>query len=447
MNAENIKITKEEKGSCELTMTVEIPQSEVQGVYDGIVRQFCRHAQLPGFRAGKAPKAMVLKSFGEKIQSQLDEEVVREGYQAAFANEDDVTPAAYPKLKSDAVDVNSDYTFTITVEIEPVIEVPDYKSINLEKKEFSVTDADVTEEMDKLCESRKKYEKADDAVASIEGDMLKVTYSSAFAEGDEPSDTERSVFKAENTWIMLSGPEMIPGTAEKLVDVKAGETVVVEVNFPEGFYVEDVVGKKATYTFEISEVHTGVIPEIDEEFAKSLGVESVEKLNESMKSHLQMGKDREEQDRLRDELVTALIGMTGDFDVPASSLKDEMDGLARNKAQQAVQSGGQFEMPTEDEMSAEAKKKLQSYYILRKIAKEEEVQVSEEELTQQIEMMAMYSQKDPKVMMKELQKDGRVQGLAMDIAMSKTMAKLVAIATGEESETAEEEVAEEVTAD
>lgn len=431
MNFDLVKISTENVAPCQVKINIEVPQSEVKATYDQISGQVLKQAQLPGFRPGKAPKALVLKTFNERIMQEVSERVISGSYSKAF-QEAGLEPAGYPTLDAGDIDINTDYSFSLKVETEPSFEVPDYKTLNLSRAEVVVEDSDVEAELDRFRESRKTYEAAEEGATAEAGDMVKVNYTGTLANGEEAAEDAATLLSAEGNWILLGEPEMLPGTATALVGVKVGDNKELTIDFPADFWGQGVAGKSADYKFEILEIQKASFPAIDDEMAKSAGAESLDALKETIKKHLESSRQYESEQELRNQLMDALIEKAGDFDVPTSQLEEEVKGETERNLRAQAQQG--TEPVSTEEIEVQAKKRVQGYYLLRAIAKEEGIQVNEADIDGQLELLGTYRNFDPKLMKRKMMKDGRINGMAMDIALAKTMDQLVKLATGETEE-------------
>ncbi len=424
MNNENIIVKTENTAPCQVKASVTVPQAELKAAYDRIVKEFQGFAQIPGFRKGKAPKAMVIKAYGKNIEGEVQERVTKAGYEKVFSANSELNPSGYPKLVQGEFSMDADYTFEMSFDVEPTLELGDYKGIKVEVEEVTVTDEEVAEAIKELQERQKRIEKADESVASKLGDMLKLSYEGTVEGGEEVEESAQRVLKAEESWLMIDDPEMIPGVKSFLVGVKAGDEVTQTVDFPADFYQTYLAGKKAEYTFKIEEVHTAILPEINDEFAVSAGLKDLAELEEKVKESLLTGKASAAQNKVQEEAVNALLEVTGDFEVSPTQVEEELKTLKERPANATKEDA---------ELREEAKKRVQGFYALVELAKAENVDVTPQEMEDRIKVMSYYSQKSPEIMQKQLAKEGRLGGVAMEITLDKTVKRLVDIATGADS--------------
>ncbi len=420
MNIDNISVSIDDTTPCQIKVSVTVPQTEIKATFDSVMKEFKKFAQIPGFRKGKAPVGMIVKAHKEQLESEVQERITKAGYEKAFSDNSELKPAGYPTLSQDKLDLNADeYTFSMVVETEPVFELDGYKDIRVESEEVVITDEAVATALDEVRGSQKKIEKAEAGVAASKGDMLKVSYEGT-VEGEVEESAQR-LLKAESSWLILDNPEMLPGIAVILDGATTEESVVADVVFPADFHNDFLAGKTVSYTFDIEEIHTGVLPELNDEFAQSLQLKDLAELQEKMKERLVAQKQEEIDAQIQKEALAAVREITGDFAVSPSQLDSEFKELQSNPANEDKE---------EAELKNDAKERVQSFYILMALAKAEEVQVTQEEILERINAMSQYSQKDPKIMQKQLVKEGKIQGIAMDITLGKTAQRLTDIAAG-----------------
>jgi len=424
VNSDNFTITTDKSTPCQLKFTVTVPQTEIKSALDQAMKQFKRHAQIPGFRKGKAPVAMIMRAHAEQIKAEVQEILTKAGYEKAIKENEDCTIAGYPTLSQETIDLNADeYSFSMTVEIEPTFELGDYKAIRVETEEVVVTDEEVAAAVEEIRATQKKIEKAEPGTPAKKGDMLKVSYE-AIIEGDIDESAQRLV-KAESSWLILDEPEMLPGIKTILDGASTAEAVVADVTFPADFHNETLAGNTYSYTFNIEEVHTGVLPELNDEFAQALQLKDLAELNEKLKERITDQKQDAVDAITQEKALAAARALTGDFAVSASQVKSEIEEARKNEANKDK---------SDAELEQIAKERVQNFYILMKLTQAEGIQVTEKELIERIEMMAHYSQKDPKVMQKQLIKEGKIQGIAMDITLNKTAQRITDIAAGKIAE-------------
>ncbi|MCK5834605.1 MAG: trigger factor [Lentisphaeria bacterium] len=424
MNNDNFTISTDKSTPCQLKFTVTVPQTEIKSALDQAMKQFKRHAQIPGFRKGKAPLAMIMKAHAEQIKAEVQETLTKIGYEKATTENSDSKIAGYPTLSQETIDLDAaEYTFSMTVEVEPEFELGDYKAIRVETEEVVVTDEEVAAAIEEIRGSQKKIEKAEAGTPAKKGDMLKVSYEAAI-DGELDESAQRLV-KAESSWLILDEPEMLPGIKTILDGATSNEAVVADVTFPGDFHNETLAGNTYSYTFNIEEVHTGVLPELNDEFAQALQLKDLAELNEKLQERITAQKQEAVDSVTQEKALAAMRGLAGDFAVSASQIKSETEEARKNESNKDK---------SEAELAQIAKERVQNFYLLMKLTQAEEIQVTEKELLGRIEMMAQYSQKDAKVMQKQLVKEGKIQGLAMDITLNKTAQRITDIAAGRTAE-------------
>ncbi len=418
MNSENISISIDKPNACQVIAEVKINQEKIKSIFDTTLKNFQTQATMPGFRKGKAPKAMVLKAYKQGIMDETKESAIKAGYNELMQSDEFTNMVDAPAVKPGKLSLDSDFQFTISYEIEPEFELGDYKSISIQRKEVSITTEEVEAALNDLAERQKKIESVKDEPAKL-GDMVKASYTGKIDE--EVAESAKSILNSEETWIMINEPEILPGIKEALVGAKAGDTVIDTLTFPKDFHEESLAGKSVEYTFDISEVFASIVPELNDEFAKSIGLNSIEETKEKIKENLLQAKKQEVESKLQESALLEVLKLSGDFEIPQSQIKSEIENLKKDNAELS-----------DEEATEKAKERIRAFYILVKLAKEEKINVSQADIDSQIQKMSYYSQKSPQLIQKKLAKEGRLNGISLDILLNKAMERLTQIATNEE---------------
>lgn len=310
--------------------------------------------------------------------------------------------------------------------VKPEVKLGQYKGLEVEKMDATVTDEDVENELKRLQEDFAelvvkedgKIEKGDTAVIDFEG----------FVDG-EPFEGG----KAENYSLEIGSGVFIPGFEDQLVGMKAGEEKEIEVTFPEEYHAKELAGKPATFKVKVHEVKAKQLPALDDEFAKDVDdeVETLEQLKEKIRARLEETKKNEAETALRDAVVEK-AAENAEIDIPEVMVKNETDRMLREFDQRLQMQGlnldlyyqfsGQDEAALREQMKEDAEKRVRVALTLEAIAKAENIEVTEEEVNEELEKMAKaYNLEVEKL--KELL--GNLEGVKEDLKWRKTIDFLV----------------------
>lgn len=430
-------------------IAVTVTSEEVAEQEAKLIQDFQRQAKIPGFRPGKAPENMVRTRFAKDIQQELKQRVVSQAHQEGVAGAD-FEVFTIVELEEGEIAAGKDAVVTFTVDVLPEFELPAYEGLKVTNEPTEASDAEVEKMLNQILSQRAEFNVAEKAAEK--GDYVQCGYEGKI--GDElvadlvPDSPMYGSQK--NTW-EEAGSEDAPGVRaiiEGLVGMKAGETKEVTMEFPEDFKPEALAGKTAVYSLEAKEVREKVLPEMDEDFFKSLQVKDEAELRERIKENIENQKKQQNANSERQQITEELIKAV-DFPIPESGVESETQSVLRDFMQRNMQQGvsaEEFEKHKEslhEGASKAAHDRLKSRLILTKIAEKEKVKVENEDFSRMIMMEAQQSGEKPEKLVKELRKDqNRVNQMRRDIILGKTMDLLIEKAERETVEPAQAAAAE-----
>jgi trigger factor len=337
----------------------------------------------------------------------------------------------YSILKVEPGDFSSDQgaAIEVTIDIEPDIDLPDYDNFEVSAESDEVSDEDINNEINALRDQRASFDIADREAKA--GDYIKCSYEGEL-DGKPVSEIvpDKPMYgKQSNTWEEAGQAKGlgVDAIAEGVVGMKSGDKKDIKATFEDDFEIAPLAGKSVTYNLEVHEVREKKQPELNEEFFKSLKVENLEELKDKVLTDLESRKQREIQNSKRSQITQKILELP-DFPLPQQAVEDESNSIFQQRAQRAIQQGAkQEEIETKkDELWQEAKTqgeaRVKLTLILSKIAEQEKVEVTNEDLARAATQEAMMMRKDPTAYIKELSKDRRqLQRLRQDILHDKTL--------------------------
>lgn len=452
-----LNIVREEPRPCQIKLNVEVPIEKVDAVFEQVEKRFLKEAKIPGFRPGKAPKTLLRKQYGDKIEQEVLHKLLEENIRSAIEQEG-ITPELGPWVENEEslqAEPGKEFVFTIIYDTPPEFELPDYRSLAIADEPSEVDEGQVDSAIENLLQNQATYGKVDRPAAA--DDMLKVSYKAEIddEEFENYSETSRFILRNENGWLALREPEFLPGVTEALLGVSAGETREITVEFPDDYFAEDLSGKTYKYTIEVMEVQARETPELTDEVAQKMGFEGAEKIRNLVRDNLQNRQENEKVDRQYREIVTALTEKT-DFELPPEKLNRETYDILSSMYEKRIREEDEKEVEKEleqmkQEAEKEAKIKLKQKFLLRRIAEAEEVKVEDNEIKESVEQLARHHKLDYKEAMKRLYESGRIMDFIEEIRSRKALERLRRILTegdagGEKADSGsdpQEEVSEE----
>lgn len=394
----NIQI--QETSPTRRTVKVTVPAAEAAEGRREVARQFARQAKLPGFRPGKAPEAMVARRFAKEIESESRQRLIGEGYER-LKEEGKLEIFALVSADQEGGGA-ADVTLTFEVDVVPAFALPDWRAIKVEAPVEPVTDEDVARRIEEVRAQKATF--APTEAPAARGDYVRLAYAGTVDGRDlaEVAPEAGILAKSEGAW-EEAGAEgdlaLIPSVAKALVGLKAGETAQVEHAFPADHAQEALRGKAARYAVTVSEVRSRRLPELDEAFAKSVGVEDLAQLRAEVRKGLE-GQRRAQAENKRREQALDLLLKPLEFPLPESAVERESYDLFMEYANLRMRGGATPESLEQDreKILADARKaagaRVRSQIVLARIAREEGLSLSQEELGAAV-MRAAYASRTP----------------------------------------------------
>lgn len=373
-------------------LTFEVTPEEFDTALDQAFKKVSKDIQIPGFRKGKIPRGLFEKRFGvEALYQDAVDIVLPEAYTKAV-EETDIFPIAQPEIDIEQIEKGKVLVFTATVEVKPEVTLGDYKGLEVEEVSVEVTDEEVEAEISQIRERHAelvvkeegKVENGDTAVIDFEGFVEDVAF-----EGG----------KGENHSLEIGSGQFIPGFEEQLIGKEIGEETEIEVTFPDEYHSEDLAGKKAVFKVKIHELKTKELPELDDEFAKDVDeeVESLEELKNKKREELEASKKQNAENQKRETLIQKASD-NATVDVPDAMVETELDQMVREFEQQLQMQGMTLEMYSQfsgqdqdalkEQMKEDAAKRVKTNLTLEAIVKAENLEATDEAVTEELEKMA-----------------------------------------------------------
>ena len=428
-----MKVNVEETGPCRRVMTVDAPPEATAKEYDELVAAYASAGKVPGFRAGKAPAGVAEKHYAKRILDEAKERLLPTMYQQAL-KEADVAPLAVLNVEDVVFTKAEGMSFKVTFDVAPTFKLPKYKKISLKAETVAVSDKDVDEAVDRLLDGHARFEDVEGRPVQS-GDLVLLDYEGT-CDGvrvTELGEDTASVGQGTDFWAMVGEPEFLPGMAEALVGLVAGEEKTLSVSFPDDFRVAAMQGKTAEYVVTAKKLREKVKPELTEAFLKPFEVESEAALRERIRTEMVQGREQGEKNRLKEEITKHLVEKSS-FEAPESLVEREAQAMVRSMVSQIAQQGGSREELAEqyhEIMSAandSAGDRVKVSFILERIADEEDVEVSDADVDGRIAQMAMSYRMEPGRMKADLEKNERLDALRQEVRAEKTLDRILELA-------------------
>ena len=431
----NVQIT--DINETRKTLTVTLDKSEVDGEYNAILGDFTRQVSLPGFRPGKAPAAMVAKRFGKELKDEFKQKVIGKAYRDGL-EQSKLPVLSLVEVEEGQIEPGLSAAIKLTVDVRPEFQLPDYAGLETQVQPVDPTEAEVDTVIEGLRAERADFKVAERAAAK--GDYVRFGYTGTL-EGKPLTDlvADKTIYaSAPQTWEEVQGANegLLPGMAQQLAGLKAGDKRDVTITFPADFAaVPALAGKAVNYAIEIQEVRERVLPPMDEAFFKANQADDLAALKSQVSTNLKMRKEYENRAAQRRQITDALVAKVN-FPVPDSLIASERDGVLRQFIEENMRRGvpqEQFETNKKelyDSATKAAVSRIKVQLILAKIAEAEKLKVEEKDFNNWIMREAMRSGSKPDKLAKDLGKDrDQLRAIQQQLLFDKSLDFLVSKAT------------------
>lgn len=405
-------VTVENAAPCRKKMRVEVEAERVAGARAEILQEFRKVAAIPGFRPGKAPEPMVEKRYAHEIDEELRKRLIPDTYRQALA-EQKLRVVGYPQIESVDYQPGRPLIYTAAVDTAPEFKLPDYKGIALKRKEVPVQPQEIEQTLDSLRDQQAEFVNVEGRGLRT-GDFAVVNYTGV-ADGKpiaELAPEAKTLGENKDFWVLVSSDSFLPGFCDQLLGAQAGEKRQVLIDFATDFPQKPLAGKKATYFVDVTGIKEKKLPELNDEFAKKAGVESLEKLKEEIRKSLAAERENQVQSDLRRQIVDYLLSKTS-FELPESLVTQETRGIVYDLVRENTTRGVSKEQleQKKDEIlgfaTQSAKERLRSSFVLDTIAQAEQIKVEEAEIEQRIAQLAQRYRITPEKLKAQLaERDG-----------------------------------------
>jgi trigger factor len=420
-----VNITVENLAPCKKLLRVEVDAKAVDEIFDSITKDYQKQAALPGFRPGKAPRDMVAKKYEADIKDDAKRKLIGENYRKAL-EEKKLHVLGNPDIEEIQFERGQNLQFAATIETAPEFELPQYKGLTVNREIKSVTDEDVERALNLLAQQHVKFETV--ARELKMGDVAVVNYTGT-CDGKpitETAPTAKGLTEQKNFWVDIAPDTFIAGFAEQLVGAKAGDKKTVNVDFPADFVTKELSGKKGVFEVEIAEVKEKISPPIDDELAKKFGAENLEKLRAGVRVDLENELRHSQRKAVHRQIIDALLG-GANFDLPETAVAHETRNVVYNIVQENSKRGVPRELieKQKDEIytaaARSAKERVRLAFLIQRIAEQEKISVSQEEVLQRVQSLSAAYQIPPDQFIKDLQKRNGINELYDQIAHEKVL--------------------------
>ncbi|MEE1305547.1 MAG: trigger factor [Agathobacter sp.] len=417
----SVQVEKLEHNMAKLT--IEVSAEDVEKALNSAYNKQKKNISIPGFRKGKVPRAMIEKMYGEEVfYEDAANELMQNSYPAAI-DESGVDIVSRPTVNVVQIKKGEPFIYTAEVATKPEVTLGKYEGVTVTKIDTSVSDEEVAEALEKERNNNSRSVSVTDRPVA-EGDTAVIDFE-GFVDG-----VAFEGGKGENHPLEIGSHSFIDTFEDQLVGKNLGDEVEVNVTFPEQYQAADLAGKPALFKVKINEIKAKELPELDDEFAQDVSeFDTLAEYKEDLKKRLQEQKEVEAKKTKEDEAIQKIIDKSK-MDIPEAMLATQCESMVNEFAQRIAQSGLSLEQYLQfsgmtmdalmDQVKPEAMKRIQSSLVLEAIAKEQNIEVSDEDVDAEIEKMAAaYGMEADKL--KEYMGESEKKSMKADLAITKAV--------------------------
>lgn len=377
-----MQVSVETTNGLERKMTVVIEEERLSSVIDGRLQDMTKTVKVKGFRPGKVPLKIVKQQYAEQVRQEVVGDVLQSTLYEAIGQEK-LNPAGQPRVDSIKSDPGKGMEYTALFEVYPEVKLGDLSKETIEKPITELTDSDVADMLETVRGQHKEWVSVERAAK--DGDQLNINFK-GMIDGELFAGGE-----ANDMAIELGSGRMIKGFEEGLIGAKSGDDVVLNVTFPDDYHAKELAGKPVQFDTHINKVEESKLPELDDDFAKKLGIKdaSVESMHKEIKASMQLELDTRLTTKTKTAVMDALIN-AHDFEVPKAMVEEESEAIKKNMIENLKQQGMQDQgMEINASMFADqAIRRVKLGLIMSEIVKSEKIEADEDSVKKKVEEIA-----------------------------------------------------------
>jgi len=410
---------------CTRELVLDIPVEEVSKAYKTVTGNYRKYAKIPGFRAGKVPDSVVRRRYATEIRKDVVDGLLPERFNKAV-NDLGVRPVGQPQVTELTVEDGAPLHVKAVFEYVPAFSIEGYKDVTVPKPPVEITPEEFQAELDQLRESRATVEPVEEDRPLVDGDWAQITY-----KGLIEGDSDAAPVAGEDTLVEIGGKDTVEAFTSALRGATAGQELKAEVIYPADYAEAKLAGKTVAYEVEVKAIKKRTLPELDDDFAKELGAyESYADLEERVREHLAARKRRSVEGETKDRLFAALTEKYP-FPVPESLVQEQIDArLDRGLRALAAQGMDTEQMRKLDFARLRAAQRdsataeVKTFILLDRIAQEENISVSDEEMDHELQLAALQSREPLDALKVRLTEDGGLARIREQLRREKTASVL-----------------------
>jgi len=372
----------EATGALERKLSVQIPAQEIEKRVEERLATLSRRAKIKGFRPGKVPYKVVAQQYGIQVRQEVIGDLLQDTYARAVV-EQNLRPAGFPKIEPESLEPGKDLKYVATFEVYPEIELKTIEGLKVHKDRVAVTEADIDVMLDRLRKQHITWTEVD-RPAQL-NDKVIVDFSGTL--NGEPF----AGGKAENTEVVIGGGRMLPAFEQAFIGHSAGDEFEFDLAFPEDYQAEDLKGKTPRFAVKLHKVEAGVLPELDDSFAQSLGMENVQDLRSKIRENMEREAAQTIQSRIKEQVLTQLYDANAVM-VPNALIDDEINRMRQDMSNRMGIKPEQAQQLPKELFAQEAQKRVALGLLVAELIKTHNIQLDQDRVREVLQQLTADSQ-------------------------------------------------------
>ena len=415
-----MSVNIEELSPVRKKISFDIPWLDVQRELENTYRTVAKTARVKGFRQGKIPRNILELHYKDHVETEVAANLVNQFYWDAL-KEHDIQAVTQPQIEQKGIEKEKNFAFTATVEVEPRVDPAGYLDMELEKEELDVTDADVDARLQEIREMFATMQDVEEDRGLKTGDFATIDF-----QGTLDGEAQKEM-KAEDYFLEIGSKTLVPGFEDQLIGMKKGESKEVQVQFPEDYHAEHLKGKDVVFSVALKGIKEKKLPEINEEFVKNFErYEKLADLRDEIRKNLEVENKARIGANLGKLIVDKLLeNKDNEFDVPPSFVERQIFQMMAETQHRLLSRGMDKKAATEmtvkmhDAYRDDARKIVRTALMIKNIARKENITVSDEELQEQIRLIAESRGQTSEAVKEQLEKDDMLDHVANEVLHNK----------------------------
>ncbi len=415
-----MNVNIEDISSIKKKVSIEISEDQVTKEVDSFYRELGRKAKIKGFRPGKVPRNILERHFKDYVKAEVVQKLVQDTYPTALS-ETNLHPVSNPMIDPGDMESGKPFQYSATIEVKPEIKLEEYLGLNIEGKKEEVKDEEVEERLKGLQNLHANLKTIQEARPIQNGDFVIVDYEARM--DGKPLEEGKAI----DLTVEVGSGRFIPAFEEKLIGLRLEEEKEIEVSFPEDYGYKKWAGKTISFHVKIKEIKEKILPILDDEFAKDLGdYSSLEELKDKLKQEIEREKKLALERQLKDQMVDQLL-QKNTFEVPESLVEEQTKTLVSDTKLRLATQGikidtlGISEEKLQEDYREAAMRQVRTFLILEKIAGQEGITVTDEEVEDRFREISERTHQKFDVVKRYYEKNGLIPEVKAGIMNEKTL--------------------------